>query len=92
MKSARTSRRKPCDPLIAGTCETTHFTRLSVAATTSTWAAVARPPHPNARRIGLIQALREGNGVGIVPDLEPGIDLLAWFAVTRTEVAIVVHD
>src|ERR1039457_6915022 len=32
-------------------------------------AGVARPPHPDARRVGLIEAQRECDGVRIVPEL-----------------------
>src|ERR1700728_3269021 len=59
-------------------------TRGSIAARTRTWP-------PNAKMVGVygLVALEEAQGVLVVPDLAPGVEMLAVVATAHAEIAIV---
>src|SRR5262249_36100528 len=103
MKSARTSARRLSCPLTSGTWLTTALTRRSIAATTRTGPPEQLlPPIPARRRstpaqrpapprIHLRQGAGVGDGVPVVTDLSPGVDLLPGLAVAGAEAAVVKH-
>jgi hypothetical protein len=55
-------------------------------------AGVAAAPHADALRVHLGQGARVGDGVPVVPDLRPRVDLLAGLAVAGPEVTVVVDE
>jgi hypothetical protein len=55
-------------------------------------ATVALPPHADALRVRLIEALSGGDSIGAVPDLLPRITFLSRRTVARAKIAIVVYD
>ena len=53
---------------------------------------VAAPPDPDPRGVDLGQGAGVGDGVAVVADLGPRVDLLPRLAVAGTEVAVVEHQ
>src|SRR5262245_44750492 len=76
--SERIRRRAFRWPLIRGTCETTHV-----------GAAVARAPDADPFLVHLRKRAGVGNGVTVVGDLPPGVDVLTGLAIAGAEAAIV---